>query len=221
MEVIDLIQQMEPHIKLICSKMCRRQGYSSNYNLVLSATMNSKYVGAIKAGKIPTILINAEAIIPLMKEDKTGKGIQLKYVLGQLLEKAEKMQHTLSITPIANRIALPFEGKRFVKDPKKIFSINRSSISLTFVVIATNKKTGNSIEYSTASYNNVEECARLAVEKLARTDELIEETIIKEEEVIKPINPNDIKYGSVVFEHTEVNGVKLTYDIDENEPTPK
>lgn len=219
MEVIDMIQQFEPFVKKICAKIVARNGYSTNYNLVLSATMNEKYVGAIKAGATPTILINALKLAPLIAYDagKVGsaKGAQLRYVLGQLLERAERMEHTLSLTPSSSLVALPYEGKRFVKEPKKVFSVNKSSIGLTYFVIATNALTGNEVQFSTSNLNSVEECARMAVEKLIQTDNLMSEQIIEESPEQPKIDPASIKYGSIAFEHNEVNGVKLSFDAED------
>ena len=127
------------------------------------------------------------------------------------------MEHTLSLTPSASLVALPYEGRKFVKEPKKIFSVNKSSIGLTYFVIATNALTGNEVQFSTSNLNSVEECARMAVEKLIQTDNLMSETVLEEEKVEQKIDPKDIKYGTIAFEHNEVNGVKLSFDAEDVE----
>lgn len=213
MDVESLLPLLESPVKLIASKLVRKYGYSDNYEIVLSTTMSSKYVGAVMAGGCPKIYLNASTLLALMGDKK---GIQLKYVLSQLLEKAERMQHTLSITPVADTIALPYDSKRFVKNPTKVFTIDYSRIVMSYTATAIDTVTGDSIDISTHSIANIEEAGRIAVERLARINNLIITTEIAE--VVAPpvqeTDPSKIKFGNVFMETGSHESVRLSYDVD-------
>lgn len=213
-EIEELMVQMEPIVKKIASKLVKKYGYNDNYTLVLSSTMDGKYVGAIRAGQTPKILLNASTVLALMNDPK---GVQLRYVLGQLLEKSERMQHSLSLSPVAKVIALPSEGKRFIKNPTKVFTIDVSKIAITYVAIAINVETGESIEISTASISNVEEAARIATERLAKIDNLMLDVTPAVVEEASKVDVNDIKFGNVFVESLSSESVKLHYDLDTND----
>ena len=214
MQVEDLLALMESPIKLIASKLVKKHGYSDNYELVLSTTMSNKYIGAVTAGGKPKIYLNASNVITLMGDKK---GVQLKYILGQLLEKAARMQHTLSLSPIAQSIALPCEAKsRFVKNPSRIFTVDYKRIVVTYTVTAMDSVTGDAIDISTHSLANVEEAGRIAIERLAKVNGLMIETEVAEVVKATPneTDPAKIKFGNVFVENLGFAQVKLTYDVD-------
>lgn len=213
LEVEALIAVLESPVKLIASKLVRKYGYSDNYEIILSTTMSAKYVGAVTAGSCPKIYLNASTLLSLMSDKK---GIQLKYILAQLLEKAARMQHTLSITPVASTIALPFDSKRFVKNPTKVFTIDYARIVMSYTATAIDTVTGDSIDISTHSLANVEEAGRIAVERLARINNLIITTEIEAviEQPKTETDPDKIKFGNVFLESGSYESVKLSYDVD-------
>jgi hypothetical protein len=213
MEIETLLPMLESPVKLIASKLVKRNGYSANYEIVLSTTMSAKYVGAVTAGGTPKIYLNASTLLALMSDKK---GIQLKYILSQLLEKAARMQHTLSITPVANSIALPYDSKRFVKNPTKVFTIDYARIVMSYMATAIDTVTGDSVDISTHSIANIEEAGRIAVERLARINNLIITTEIAEvkPEVKPEVDPSKIKFGNVFLESGSMESVKLSYDVD-------
>lgn len=222
---IDKIKQQTDFLTMLLQdqarKIAKKNGYSEEFLLSVSTTMSMDYHASIHVGLPPKILINASFAMACLGDTSTRKTElrRLAYMINRLLEQVPRFTRTLSnLVPVGFYAALPSEGKRFVKTPKKLFVIDEEKVSVSYSVSATSIETGESVTIEFSNPREFEEYKRYAIMKLAKiapiqkeVEEISDSTSSKTE-----LDPNKINYGSAVMKSLDFATVRIEYDKEEN-----
>lgn len=206
---------IEELINQIAEKLSKQRGFRTPYQLIIQPELpidskNRERIVIIQAGNIPLIRLSREYIIACVSNGKEVGLPKLRDTLERSLEILPKMQHTLSLVPIRESIALRKDAKNWSKAniPNYNPILDDRFLEISYSVIVKDKLSGTSITKTGKDIIQITKQAKENLSRLVLENEEMEEyrdnQLDYERSKMKEIKPNTVSI-SIGDNRTETN----------------